>query len=644
MAKQVQLTDGRTALFDDGEPLESIDRKLSEAGLERVKGGTVAKIMEPVMEGASAFLGFPGAAQQGLSRAGAFTAENLIKLFGGEVPAGLQEAAQPEVQLPTPRDVRSVLERTGIPTERAETIPGRVAQSTLRNLAMAPIRAAMIPSMVSAAGEEAAAFPFRGTPLEPTARLAGAVAAPAATGAVMGKTSPQVIAREEMAQVSPAELAAARALQQESRAAGAPVTSIEALQRSTGEARGLAAGGTTRLPELQRALEASRGGGAVMRPFLAEREDLASQALQRLAAERARPTLGMDIQEAALQAQKEAARSVSQRVGPEFRRIEVLEVPKQDFDSIVKDSAIIKSVYNSVKSKPEWKEASKNMKENSVGFIEIMRQELGDRMNKAFREGQSNKGRLLQQAYDDLKVVADDAVGGDYQAALTATREARQEIQRPLEASPLARVAETSQTPQQFASVFARNAQQLNLTPEKVRTTVKAFAKQDPLLSREFVAQYLRAEMDKIPAASQRELRKGARFADTVFGNKTQEQNLVAAYEVAYGKDAAAGLQRFLRGLKTQAERLPVGSPTAEKGAMQERAVSRVKETISRPFSAIADVADFVVSGRDMEKFARAITSPQGVDELARLAASPMSPAQVGSSAVIIQRLLSEQE
>lgn len=644
MAKQVQLTDGRTALFDDGEPLESIDRQLKEAGLDRVKGGTVAKIMEPAMEGTSALLGLPGAAQQALGRAGAFTAENLIKLFGGEVPAGLQEAAQPEFQLPTPRDVRATLEKTGIPTERAETIPGRVAQSTLRNLIMAPIRPAMIPGMISAAGEEAAAFPFRGTPLEPTARLAGAVVAPAAAGAVMGRTSPQVIAREEMAEVTPAELAAARALQQESRLAGAPVTAAEAVQRSTGEARGLAAGGTTRLPELQRMIEASRGGGAVMRPFLAEREDLAGQALQRLASERARPSLGVDVQAAAQQAQREAAQAVSRRVGPEFRRLEGMEIPQADFDAIVKDNALVKSVYNSVKSKPEWKQASKNFKENSVGFVELMRQELGDRMTKATREGQNNKARVLSQAYDDLKLVADDAVGGDYQAALTATRQARQEIQQPLESTPIARVAETTQTPQQFAAVFAKDAQKLNLTPDKVKTTVGAFAKQDPLLAREFVAQYLRAEMDKIPAATQRELRKGARFADTVLGNETQKANLLAAYETAYGRDARIGFDRFLRGLKTQAERLPVGSPTAEKGAMQERAVSRVRETIARPLSALADVADFVVSGRDMEKFARALTSPDGVDELARLAAAPVSKAQVGASAVVIQRLLSEQE
>ena len=59
MAKIVELTDGTRASFPDGEPLESIDRKLSEAGLERVKGGTMAKLAQPVVEGASALLGLP---------------------------------------------------------------------------------------------------------------------------------------------------------------------------------------------------------------------------------------------------------------------------------------------------------------------------------------------------------------------------------------------------------------------------------------------------------------------------------------------------------------------------------------------------------------------------------------------------------
>ena len=644
MAKEVRLTDGRTALFDDGESLQSIDNKLKQAGLERVKGGTVAKIAEPIVEGVSALFGLPGEAQKALSTAGEFTARQLYRALGMEPPAGLAEAAQPEVQLPRARDVRAGIESTGIQTERAESLPGRVAQTAIRNIAMAPIPQAIIPSLLSAAGEEALAVPFSGTELEPYARVAGAVAAPVAGSLVTGRSSPQVIAREEMAEVSPQELVAARTLQRESAQAGAPVTAIEAIQRATGEARGLTAGGATRLPELQRMIEASRGGGAVMRPFLAERETLGTQAVRGLATDQARPTLGMDVQEAAKAAQAQAAREVSARVGPEFRRIETMQIPKQDFDDIVKDNALVKSVYNAVKSKPEWKQATKNMTENSVGFVEIMRQELGDRMAEAARSGQANKERVLRQAYEDLKLVADDAVGGDYQAALTATREARQQIQRPLEATPLATIAETSQTPEQFASMFSKNATELNLTPNKVKTTVRAFAKQDPLLAREFVSQYLRSEMDKIPVSAQRELRRGARFADTVFANETQRQNLLTAYEEVYGANARAGLDRLLKGLKTQAERLPVGSPTAEKGAMQERGVSRVKETISRPFTAIADVADFVVSGRDMEKFAKAITSPEGVDELARLATSPISPAQVGATAVVIQRLLIEQE
>lgn len=644
MAKEIKLTDGTTAIFNDSDSLEKIDRVLAAEGLERVKGGALEKIAEPVIEAASGIVGLPGSVQELMTTGGAFAGDLLYRALGMEVPPGFREAARPEIPLPTAGDVRSTIERLGIQGEKAESPLGRFAQSSARNILMAPVRPAIIPSVISAGGEEAVAFPFRGTELEPYARVAGGVAAPLGYGVVAGRSSPQTIAREELQGVSQQDLAAARRLQAESAAAGAPVTATEAIQRAAGEARGIDIGGPTRLPELQRMIESSRGGGPIMRQFMAGREALGEQAILAAAPSVARPTLGMEVQEAAQMAQRQAQREVSQQVEPLFGKIRSLEIPKEDFDAVVKDNAIVKSVFSAVKSKPEWREASKDMKENSVGFVEIMRQELGDRLADASMKGQANKARVLQQAYDDLKLVADDAVGGDYQAALTATRQARREIQSPLESSPLARVSETSLTPQQFASIFAKNAKELNVTPEKVKQTVSSFSKQDPLLAQEFVSQYLKSEFDKIPVSARRELRRGARFSDTVLANETQRQNLLAAYESAYGKDAKEGLNRLLRGLKTQAERLPAGSPTQEKGAMAERGVSQVKEVVSRPFTALGNLADSLISGRDMERFALAITSNQGVDELAKLASSPLSPAQVGATAVAIQRILLEME
>jgi len=643
MDKQIKLTDGRTAIFDANETLENIDRKLSEQGLARVKGGMAEKLALPVVEAASAVLGIPGAVQYGTEKTGTFIAENLAKLFGmsPENLEVLKKASQSELrQLPTPGSISAQMQRS-IPVERAESLGGKTAQTVARNILMAPIRPAMLPATLSGLTEEALAFPFAGTPLEPTARVGGAMLGPLGVAALSSRTPVQSMTREEMARLTPQELDAARVMQRESSAAGVPVTSPEAIQRATGEARGLSSGGATRLPEIQRMIESSRGGGPVMRDFLATREGQTQRLVEDMFPLTMRPELGLEAQQAAKAAQTQAAKQVSQEVGPEFKRIESMIVDKADFDSIIKSSAVIDSAKKAVKSKPEWKDRTRGLPENSIGYIEVMRQEIGDRMADAYRSGQNNKASVLKTAYDDLKMLADDAVGGDYQAVLTATREARERIQRPLESTPIARIAETTQSPQQFAELFAKNAVELNLTPNKVKQTVASFVQKDPLLAKDFVNQYLRAEFDKVPLSAAKELRKGARFSENIFGNETQKQNLLAAYESVYGKDARIGFDRLLKGLKIQAERLPSGSPTAEKISTQERGKGLIRQG---PFSAISSIAADVINGRDMERFAKAITSPEGVDELAKLASMPLSSAQTASAAFAIQRLLLEME
>jgi hypothetical protein len=646
MAKEYKLTNGETAIFDDNVPLSRVDQILKAEGLIRDKGIT-AKVAEPAVEAASAIVGLPGGLQSIFSKAGETILPPLERLFGrdtiSKAPELFREALRPEIPLPTPGAVRGLMEQT-IPTQRADSPAGRAAQNIVRNVMMAPVRGAMLPGTLAGLTEEVVATPFLGTPLEPTARVAGSLIPAAGTAAMSMRSPAQTIAREEMARLTPEEIARARTIQQEAAAARVPVTAPEAIQRATGEVRGLPAGGATRLPELQRMIETSRGGAPIMRDFLASREAQAQREIESMFPLTSRAELGVEASQAAQAAQREAAREVSQRVGPEFRRLESIKIPEPRFNSLVAYDEVIKDVFDKVKRNPVRKKQTAGMPENSIGYIEVMRQELGDMLGEAQRAGRMSEARVLQQSYDDLKNFVDDVVQGEYQAALTSTRQAREQIQRPLESTPVARVAETTQTPQQFASLFAKNAVELNLTPDKVKTTVNAFAKQDPLLARDFVSQYIRSEFDKIPVTSQKELRKGARFSENIIGNETQRQNLLTAYEQVYGKDARVGFERMLRGLKAQAERLPAGSPTQEKAALAERGVGRAREAVSRPFVALGNIADSLLNGRDMEKFARVITSPEGVDELAKLAASPASTAQTGSAAFAIQRLMLEME
>lgn len=625
MAKQVQLTNGKTALFDDGESLESIDSKLKAAGVERVKGGIIEKIAYPAVEAAANISGMPGE----LEKIGDIAAKALGQNVSDRKP-----------MMPNVQQMRGLIEKLGIGTERAESIPGQMAQTSARNVMSLPARAAMVPNIVSGVTEELASIPFRDTPLEPYARMIGAVGGPTGLAAVSGRSPVQKITRQEMSNVTQKEIDLARKIQADAKAAGAPITAIEAIQRATGESRGLFAGGATRLPEVQRMIESSAEGGGIMRGFMANRESQSAKSISSMFPQTSRAMMGQEVQSAAQAAQREAAKEVSQRVGPSFDKLRLSAIPQADFDSIIKGNAIVEDVYKSMKSKPEWKEATKGMPENSVGYIEIMRQELFDRLSEAQKSGQGNKARVLGKAYDDLKDVADKAVGGDYQKALTATREAREEIQAPLESSPIARLAETTNTQTQMASLFAKEASAINLTPDKVRQSVTALGKKDPTLAQDFVGQYIKASFDRVPSSTNKSLSGAARFADNVMGNATQQANLVAAYETAFGKSAAKGLSRLLRSLKAQGERLPVGSPTVDKAQMAERAAGKLKEYVSKPFGAVASLADMLVNGNYQSKFAQAIISPNGVDELSKLALKPMSDAQAGATAVALQRLI----
>jgi hypothetical protein len=629
MAQQIKLKDGRTALFDDGESQESINKKLKELNLERApqRGAiqeAIALINEPIVSGASSILGLPGLLESGL--------RNIERKIG-EYVAGrpLTEAEMPRQVLPTAARIRGAAEQIGIPTQTAENVLGRTAQNVLRNVASAPVPGALIPSILSGVGEEAAAYPVRGTQMEPLARAVGAIGTPFVQVPFMVRTPAQRITAEELSRITPAQMTEAQRIQQSAARTGTPVTSAEAIQQ--------AAGGATRMPEVQRMVESSVGGGPIMRQYLAGREAQTRQTLEQMFPTTARAELGVEASQAAQAAQRQAAQEVSAKVGPEFRRLESIQIPETRFNSLVAYDDVIKDVFERVKRNPVRKKQTAGMPENSVGFIEVMRQELGDMLGEAQRAGRSSEARVLQQSYDDIKRFVDDTIRGEYQAALTATRQAREQIQRPLESTPIARIAETEQTAQQFASLFARNAVELNLTPDKVKTTIQAFNKQSPELAKDFVNQYLRGSLEKVSTAAERQLATGGRFADSVWGNETQRRNLIAAYEQAFGKNAAKGLDEMLVSLKAQAQRLPAGSPTQEKTALAQRTEGAVRRAISQPLSAVGALADQIRNGRDMENLARVLTSEDGVRQLQNIAASK-DKAKVGFAAVEIQRLL----
>jgi hypothetical protein len=199
--KIVLLTDGTEAEFSIGSSLADIDKRLAAEGLERDKKSkpfaevgsmqkAIGKAALPVVEGVSGILGLPGEVKRSLDVGGS----ELAKLFGfspeqyqaakqyldvgGQVKQMVGADKLPSMEMPTSGQITDLARQAGIPMQRAETAPGRLAQTFARNVVGAPVKAALIPSAVSAVGEESLGGVFAGTPLEPYARMAGGVGLP----------------------------------------------------------------------------------------------------------------------------------------------------------------------------------------------------------------------------------------------------------------------------------------------------------------------------------------------------------------------------------------------------------------------------------------------------------------------------------
>jgi hypothetical protein len=640
--KIVKATDGTEVSFEITASLADIDKRLTDVGLVRdtkVKpfsersdlDTTMAKINLPIVQGASALLGFPGMVAEGLQTG----AEKISQLFG-RTPEQTA-ASRPVISAPTPASLtRAVGEY--IPLQRAESFPGQLAQTAVRNIASAPVPGAIIPSLLSAGGEETLALPFRGTDLEPYARVIGGVATPL-LGAPSALQSPlQRMYTESTERMTPAQIQAASQLQRQSFQAGMPVTSFEAMQQ--------AAGGRTTLPALQRQVEGVPASAPQMAEFMAERGAATQRTLQEQFPQTTRAQLGTQMQEAAQAEVSALNKQLVKEAGPAYEAVKAKKIPMSWMTNLERESAVIAEASKAVDTTPVYQDLLKGFPDNSIARIESMRSYLQDKydllagqnigkVTNEMRVYDEARRNLLKKA--DIQVPAYAAARADYQAA-------RERIVGPLTETPIPAIAKTSEVPQQFGELFATKAAEINLTPDKVTKAVRALAKTDPGLPKEFLNQYMRASLENVQrAATTQAGTVGPRFADTIARNTTQRANLEAAFVEIYGdkgKEAAKGLNNMLRILDAQGRRLPAGSPTAEKGMLAEASVGTVTQTLKQPLSAIGNMYQSVFFARDYKNIAKAITSPDGVMALEKIAKAGKDQKKIGLAFTELQQVI----
>lgn len=637
-----RLTDGTEAVFKRDKPLAEIDKILAEDGLERDKtskpfaerGATetaLAKVNLPIAQGVSNILGLPGGFQQLLE-----SVSGKIATMGGYSPEQIA-AGRMGVQLPRPSDITKAIGEQ-IPLQRAESFPGRVAQTAVRNIASAPIPGAIAPSLLSAGGEEALAFPFRGTSMEPLARSTGAILTPLISAPTAMRSPMERMYTESTQRMTPREIEAASQLQKQSFNLRMPVTSFEAMQQ--------AAQGRTTLPSLQRQVEGTPSSAPTMAEFMGTRGRQTQETLEQAFPMTERQTLGTDVQRAASQSLRDVERQITKEAGPAFEAIKTKKIPQTWLTKLEKDNPVLAEASRIVDNSPAYQQLLQGYAPNSVARIEAMRQYLDDRYTTMLAQNNgkvTSEMRAYQEAKTNLLNRTDDIIK-DYKPAREQYQATRERLQAPLAETPIIPMAETNELSRQFGDLFAKNPAEIGLNPKKVATTVKELGKRDPNLPKDFLNQYMRASLENVQrAATAQAGTLGPRFADTIVKNTTQRENLRAAFREVYGESGASavkGLNTMLDILETQGRRLAAGSPTAEKGMLAEESVSLLGRTFKNPLEGLGRAYQNIFYANDYDKIARAITSPDGVKQLEKIAKLEKNKRQQGLAIVEFQRLI----
>ena len=659
--KIVLLTDGTEAEFPIRASLADIDKRLASEGLERdtkskpfAERGAVEKAIGkaalPVVEGVSGILGLPGEVKKSLDVGGA----ELAKLFGF-TPAQYESAKQfldvggqvkqmtgadrlPSMEMPTSGQITDLARQAGIPMERAETVPGRLAQTFARNVVGAPVKAALIPSAVSAVGEESLGGVFAGTPLEPYARMAGGVGLPLLLSPLAAKSPLERMYAESTQRMTPQEVQAASQLQKQSFQANMPVTSFEAMQQ--------AAKGKTTLPSLQRQVEATPASAPVMQEFMANRGAQTQRTLEQTFPTTTREQMGTQVQKAAKAEQRALQTQIVEEGGGAYEAIKGKKIPQTWMKNLENESAVISEAAKAVDTTPAYRDMLRGYETNSIARIEAMRSFLQDKYQTLAGQnpGQvTNEMRIYDEARRNLLKKADVQIP-EYKTARQDYDAIRERVQAPVRESPIPKLAETNELPRQFGDLFATKPVEIGLTPKKVTMAVEALAKTDPTLPKDFLTQYMRASLENVQrAASTQAGTVGARFVDTIAKNTTQRENLRAAFKGVYGdkgNEAVNGLNKMMDILEAQGRRLPSGSPTAEKGMLAEASAGSIGRALKQPLSVAGDLYQSIFFGQDYNRIAKAITSPDGVMALEKLAKAGKDQKKAGLAITEINQLI----
>lgn len=512
---------------------------------------------------------------------------------------------------------------------------------------------------IPAATSEAAGQATKGTAAEPYARVAGAIV-PATLGmAASGAARLASPTAKAIEGLTPAQEQQAQQLLEQSRQMGAPLTTAEAVQHVTGSA--------TRAGDLQRVVEQSPEGGAIMKPFFAQRPGQ-TEAVGRGALDQVSPAVSNPygvaprVQSAAVGVVSDADRARSAAVKPLYQAAATDTVPAPEMEKFLGKIDTMISADKTGLISPQLarlrdalieQPATKNTPRVPVTDIENL-----DNARKFFRD-QIAQPAIAQDAVPKqvgakMGSLLDDLNGMMEQASpdFLAGKQRYQDITRnqiePLQQSPTGQLAGAEAFPKQAEILF--NSNPLPGSEQAIAKAVRQVAARDPEAAQQMVRMHLEktfneATQANMPGANQF---GGPKFAAVAGGNPQQMKNLEAAITALPGGPTRwSAFKRAFDVFQAMGTRQPVGSQTAFNQMLQKSlegtgALPEAVATAASPnkwLGVASDIYRRYAFGQNTKQLAQAMVSGD-VSDLRRVVQS--SPNSVQSQAALIAILAKE--
>jgi hypothetical protein len=158
-------------------------------------------------------------------------------------------------------------------------------------------------------------------------------------------------------------------------------------------------------------------------------------------------------------------------------------------------------------------------------------------------------------------------------------------------------------------------------TPKDIKATVQALRRQDP----NAVPAWTRQSLEGIFNETGQKLQGGenqfggAKFAQTIAGNKQQRENLKTLVTESSGIQAWNGFEKMLDVMEAQGKRQPIGSATAFNQMIAEEfkqgGIGQAGALVTKP-SRISVAYDEYRMGKNAQLLAKLLTDPDGINKL----------------------------